>query len=93
MAYHEDVVVISSIKLNRTNADELEFVTQHQGLSKTEIIQRSLEQYLPKLVPKQIKSARDILRLVQQRSGIIPVIKNKPTDIFEQKVNEFKSPK
>jgi predicted DNA-binding protein len=84
MSQNEEVVVISSVRLNRTLAEKLEFAAKHEGLSKTEIIRRSLESYLPKVIPKPKKSAKDILRLVQQRSGVIPVMKKPPKEIFDE---------
>jgi metal-responsive CopG/Arc/MetJ family transcriptional regulator len=84
MSQNEDSIVISSIRLSKTLAEKLDFVAKMEGLSKTEIIRRSLEDYLPKHTPKQNKSAEDILRLIQKRSGIIPKIIKNPKDIFDE---------
>ncbi len=80
----EDTVTISSIRLNKTLAKKLELAAQKEGISKTEMIRRSLEAYLPKIIEPRPKTADEVLDLVQKRSGGVPTIKKPVKEIFNE---------
>jgi len=84
----EDTVVISSIRINKRLAQKLEFVAKKEGITKTDVIRRSLELYLAKEFEPKPKTAEDILVQVYKRTGRIPEIKRDVKELFDESYKE-----
>ncbi len=84
----EDNVVISSIRISKLLAQKLEFVAKQEGISKTELIRRSLEEYLTKRLTQKPKTFDEVLALIIKRTGRTPVITKDVKTVFDENYME-----
>ena len=75
----EDMITISSIRINKNLAEKLDILAKREGISRADIIRRSLEAYLAKQIGPRPKSAQEILDHVYKRTG------RKPQDLRDTK--------
>jgi len=81
-------VVISSIRISKILAQKLELVAKQEGISKTEIIRRSLEEYLTKRLTQKPKTFDDVLALIIKRTGRTPKITKDVKSVFDENYAE-----
>ncbi len=84
----EDNVVISSIRISKLLAQKLEFVAKQEGISKTELIRRSLEEYLTNRFTQKPKTFDEVLALIIKRTGRTPVITKDVKTVFDENYME-----
>ncbi len=87
MSMEEDVI-ISSIRISKVLAQKLEFVAKQEGISKTEIIRRSLEEYLTKRLSQKPKTFDEVLALINKRTGRTPTITKDVKTLFDENYAE-----
>ncbi|MHA1649153.1 MAG: ribbon-helix-helix protein, CopG family [Candidatus Helarchaeota archaeon] len=80
----DDTVVISSIRISKEMSKKLELIAKRQGISKTELIRRALESYLPQFIELRPNSAEEVLNKVKLRTGFIPKIKKSIKSIYQE---------
>jgi metal-responsive CopG/Arc/MetJ family transcriptional regulator len=84
----EDLITISSIRISKNLAEKLDFVSKREGISKTELIRRSLEQYLKKEFSPKLKTGEELLELIFQRTGHKPKIIRDIKSVFKENYKE-----
>jgi metal-responsive CopG/Arc/MetJ family transcriptional regulator len=84
----EDSITISSIRINKILAEKLDIIAKREGISRAEIIRRSLEAFLAKEVEPKVKSAQELLDLVYRRTGRKPVSVRDTNDVYNELYKE-----
>jgi len=79
-----DTVVISSIRVSKELARKMDFVAKKEGLSRAELIRRAVEHYVSHFIEEKPKNAKDILKLVERRTGRKPRIVKEPAEIYRE---------
>jgi predicted DNA-binding protein len=80
----KDSVVISSIRISRELARKMDFVAKKEGTSRAELIRRAVEHYISHFIEEKPKNAKDILEMVERRTGRKPRTVKEPVEIYRE---------
>ena len=75
---------LSSIRISVDLASKLELVAKIKGWSKTELVRRSLEAYLPQFLESSPQSADQVLDLLMRRSKRKPKMHLTAKEVFNE---------
>jgi|GEM_PF-3436474 predicted DNA-binding protein len=84
MGSKDNIKTISSIRMSRELARKVELAARKKGISKAELVRRALEEYVSGVIDEKPKSAEEILKLVEMRTGRKPGLVRKVGEIFRE---------